>query len=144
LPASPRTPPSPPIPEFNLLVTPPLQSQAPVRPLLVYSRRRFHLSRTPSGPATTTTATPPLASTRVAPAAATMLSPAVAGEPFLSAEDAGVILEAPTLPPASTSVGPAASNAGPPHHPPPTPGGCGRAVPYGGGCGRHPGGPCSS
>lgn len=39
--ASPRTPPpSPPIPDFGLLVTPPLRSQAAGKPLLVYSRSR--------------------------------------------------------------------------------------------------------
>lgn len=48
LPASPRTPPSSsPIPDFALLVTPPLCSQTPVKPLLVYSRHRFHPSRPP-------------------------------------------------------------------------------------------------
>jgi hypothetical protein len=33
---------------FNVLVTPPLQPHAPVKPLLVYSRRRFRHSRTPA------------------------------------------------------------------------------------------------
>ncbi|XP_066350825.1 uncharacterized protein [Miscanthus floridulus] len=96
LPASPRTPSSsPPIPEFSLLVTPPLCSQAPVKPLLVYSRRRFHHSRTPVGgeaaaaavipsPASlvgdvvAVTAAPPLAITLGDPATSTVTTPPAA------------------------------------------------------------------
>lgn len=137
MPASPRTPPpSPPIPDFNLLVSPPLQSQAPVKPLLVYSRRRFHQSGISAVGdeaavslmavvAATTAATLPLTNPTaswagLAPAAATVLTPTVAGEPSPSTKDAEVtqVAPAPTL--ASASANPATSSVGPPPSPPPT------------------------
>jgi len=139
MPASPRTPPpSPPIPVFNLLVTLPLHSQAPMKPILVYSRRRFcpsglpvvgveaaELAAPPPAsspmPAAATASAPPPASSLVDPAvlgagplqaATTVLPPAAAGEPSPSAVGVGVIQEAPAPPPASSStVVPAASRA---------------------------------
>ncbi|XP_066373777.1 early nodulin-like protein 18 [Miscanthus floridulus] len=130
MPASPRTPPpSPPIPVFDLLVTPPLQSQALVKPILVYSRHRFHPSRLPAVrveaaelaapspvssplPAAATASAPPPASSLVDPAvlgagplqaATTVLPPAATGEPSPSAAGVGVIQEA-LAPPLASST----------------------------------------
>lgn len=104
LPASPRTlPPSSPIPDFALLVTPPLRSQSSVKPLLVYSRRRFHHPKIPMGENAAAAAVPlvaaaaqPLASTQadmegppsaaatVLPQAAATVPPPEAAQPLAS------------------------------------------------------------
>jgi hypothetical protein len=109
LPASPRTPPpSPPIPVFDLLVTPPLCSVASRKPFLVYSRRRFHPSGTPTvGDATATATAPPPASTSAPTAASQADNPPVAlaasssGTSMVAAE---VVAAAAVPPPASTLI----------------------------------------
>ncbi|XP_066385309.1 leucine-rich repeat extensin-like protein 5 [Miscanthus floridulus] len=104
LPASPRTPSSsPPIPEFSLLVTPPLCSQAPVKPLLVYSRRRFHHSRTPVGGEAAAAAVIPSPASLVGDVVAVTAAPPLAitlGDPATSTV---------TTPPAAATVPPAAA-----------------------------------
>jgi len=129
LPASPRTHPSSSVtPACESPVSPPLLSKAPVKPLLVYSRRRFHPSKkSVVGDAAVDPTAPPLASCSRPTEAATVLPPAAerglsdsavgvgvgatleAPAPMADALGLGIAQEAPFPPPPPSSVDPVAS-----------------------------------